>query len=106
MKEPRKLTKMFDVGDTNTRENESRAAYLASEGYWRLVKPLLLRVSNVRGDHSVERESMVGLLKEFAVVFGLDGKLATHGVLDVADCGVQSVCSERAHRSRRRAEGP
>lgn len=97
---------MNDVGDTSIRENESLATYLASEGYWGLVKALLLRVSNVRGDHSVEGEAMVGLLEELAVVLGLDGKLATHGVLDVADCGVQSVCSERAHRSRRRAEGP
>ena len=38
------------------------------------------------------------LLKLDAVLLCLDGELATHSILDVADGGVEVVCGESAHR--------
>ena len=71
--------------------------HLSGERERRLVEPLLLGVPDVRGDDFVEGEVFVAGGELFAVLLGLDGELAAHGVLDLEDGRVELVDREGAH---------
>lgn len=72
-----------------------------SDGW--LVEALLLRVPDVGGDHSVEGETAgnPALFELDAVLFCLDGKLASDGILHVEDGRVERVDGQRVHRGSR-----
>ena len=71
--------------------------YLTSEGNWGLVQTLLLGVADVGRNDLVEREPMVWVGKLVAQCFGLDGKLASHSVMQAVEGGVDVLESEGAH---------
>ena len=80
--------------------------HLASKSYRSLIKSLLLRISDIRRNNTVKWKSMIGLFELVAVGLCLDGQLATHGVLNIANRGVQTVGSKRAHVLHGRRESP
>lgn len=70
--------------------------HLAREGKGGLVEAFLLGVANVRVDDPLERQ-LVTRLQPVAEVLCLDGELATHGVLDIEDGGVEVCDGELVH---------
>ena len=54
-----------------------------------LVQALLLRVSDIGRDDLVKRQSVVLLFELLSQAFGLDRELATNGILDFQDRGVE-----------------
>ncbi len=63
--------------------------YLSGESDRRLIQPLLLGISYVRGDNPVERKAMVSFLELVAVLLSLDRELTAYGVLHFQDRRVQ-----------------
>lgn len=75
----------------------SQETYLTREGEGRLVKPLLLWISDVGRDDLLEREVVFLRLELLAQLLGLDRELAAHGVLDLQDRGVELVWRKGTH---------
>lgn len=71
--------------------------YLTREGDGGLVKTLLLWVTDVGVDDSVEGEAMVFGLELCPESLCLYGELTANGVLDVCDCGVEVVWGKGTH---------
>lgn len=77
---------------------DSVETYLTGEGKGRLVKALLLGVTNVGADNPGERETMVlGLCELDSELFCLDSELATYGVLNFCHGGVEVCGGEGMH---------
>ncbi len=70
-------------------ESDSFFFYLSGESDRRLIQPLLLGISYVRGDNPVERKAMVSFLELVAVLLSLDRELTAYGVLHFQDRRVQ-----------------
>ena len=81
------------VGETGM----GTGTHLSGERERRLVEPLLLGVPDIGGDDLVEGEVFVAGGELFAVLLGLDGELAAHGVLDVEHGWVEVVDGEGLH---------
>jgi hypothetical protein len=79
-----------------------RPSYLTRKRQRGLVKPLLLRVADVRGDDPVELQALslcrggglAGVVELHAVLLGLDRELATDGVLDLGKCWIEVLGGE------------
>jgi hypothetical protein len=72
---------------------------LPSKGQRRLIKSLLLRISDVCGDHLVKWKAMIRILEHFSVFLRLDGQFASDSVLDILDAGIEGGGGEGGHCS-------
>jgi hypothetical protein len=77
----------------------SSCTHLPRKGQRWLVQALLLRIADIRVYNPLERQ-LVPRLEFVAKIFGLDGELATNGILHIENGGVEVADGEGLHGVR------